>query len=155
MEISKSRFLRPYVQWIISQRLLVVIVILGITTFLISRMGHLQMDSNPDLWAPQKHVYVETTNLLDNIFGGRNYTVIGIVPKQGDVYQPQVLAKIKRIQEAIEQSSHAVRHNVLSLAARKVKSIKGVPEGMEVRPMMEAVAISSSSRASETRPDTA
>lgn len=139
MNIVQSRFFRPYAQWIIAHRLLVTIVILGITAFLVTRMGNLQMDSNPDLWAPQKHVYVETTNLLDKIFGGRNYTVIGIVPRQGDVYQPQVLAKIKRIQEAIELSPHAVRHNVLSLAARKVKQIKGGPDGMEVRPMMETV----------------
>lgn len=139
MEAYRSRFFRPYAQWIISHRLFVVITILGITAFLMTRMGNLQMDTNPDLWAPQKHAYVETTNLLDKIFGGKNYTVIGIVPKQGDVYQPQVLAKIKRIQDGIEQLPEAVRHNVLSFAARKVKSIKGGPEGMEVRPMMETV----------------
>jgi uncharacterized protein len=138
MEVN-SRFFRPYSQWIIAHRLFVVIAILGTTIFLVTRMGDLQMDTNPDLWAPQKHAYVETTNLLDKIFGGKNYTVIGIVPKQGDVYQSQVLAKIKRIQEALEQSPHAVRHNILSFAARKVKQIKGGPEGMEVRPMMETV----------------
>ena len=136
MEAAKSRFFRPYSEWIISHRLFVIIAILGITAFLMSRMGNLQMDTNPDLWAPQKHVYVETTNLLDKIFGGKNYTVIGIVPRQGDVYQPQVLAKIKRIQEGIEQLPEAVRHNILSLASHKIKSIKGGPEGMEVRPMM-------------------
>lgn len=139
MEAAKSRFFRPYSEWIITHRLFVVIAILGITAFLMTHLGKLRIDSNPDLWAPQKHVYVETTNQLDKIFGGRNYTIIGIVPKQGDVYQPQVLAKIKRIQDAIEQSPHVVRHNVLSFAARKVKSIKGGPEGMEVRPMMETV----------------
>ena len=139
MEAVKSRFFRPYAQWIIAHRLIVTLVILGITAFLVTRMGNLQMDTNPNLWAPQKHAYVETTNLLDKIFGGSNYTVIGIVPRQGDVYQPQVLAKIKRIQEGIEQSPHAVRHNILSLAARKVKSIKASPEGMEVRQMMETV----------------
>ena len=139
MEPNQSRFFRPYAQWIIAHRLLVAIGILGVTAFLVTRLGNLQMDTNPDLWAPQKHVYVETTNLLDKIFGGRNYTVIGIVPKQGDVYQPQVLAKIKRIQEEVELLPPAVRHNILSFAARKVKSIKGGEEGMEVRPMMDTV----------------
>lgn len=139
MDQSKSRFFRPYVQWVIAHRLAVVIVILVITAFLMTRMGALRMDSNPDLWAPQKHAYVETTNQLDKIFGGRNYTMIGIVPKQGDIYQPKVLAKIKRIQEQVEQLPHAVRHNVLSLAAQKVKQIKGGAEGMEVRPMMQTV----------------
>ncbi len=139
MEAVTSRYFRPYAQWIISHRQLVIIAILGITAFFVTRIGHLQMDTNPDLWAPQKHAYVETTNLLDKIFGGKNYTVIGIVPKQGDIYQPQVLAKIKRIQEGIEQLPEAVRHNILSIAARKVKSIKGGTEGMEVRQMMETV----------------
>ncbi len=77
--------------------------------------------------------------MLEDVFGGKNIAVIGIVPKTGDVYQPQVLAKIQRIQAGIEQIPHAVRHNILSFAARKVKVIKGGPEGMEVRPLMDTV----------------
>lgn len=136
---TSSKFFEAYAQWIISHRLIVMLVILGITGFLATRIGGIQFDSNPNLWAPQKHVYVETTNVLDEVFGGSNVTVIGIVPKQGDIYQPQVLAKIKRIQEQVELIPHAVRHNILSFAARKVKHIKGGPDGMEVRPMMESV----------------
>jgi uncharacterized protein len=139
METPRSTLFRPYAQWIITHRAVVVGVILVITGFLASRLGTLQVDSNPNLWAPQQHPYVETTNLLEEVFGGRNLTVIGVVPKSGDVYQPAVLEKIKRLQEQIELSTHAVRHNVLSLAARKVKLVTGTPEGMEVRQMMEVV----------------
>lgn len=136
---TRSRFLRPYAHWIVTHRLVVMAVILVITGFLATRVGGLQMDTNPDLWAPQKHPYVETTHLLEEVFGGTNLTVIGVVPKQGDIYQPHVLAKIKRIQEQIELLPHAVRHNILSLAARKVKHIEGGPEGMVVRPMLETI----------------
>jgi uncharacterized protein len=139
METDKSGYFRSYARWVISHRLLVTVVILGITAFLVTRFGKLQMDTNPNLWAPQKHVYVETTNLLEEIFGGRNLTIIGVVPKTGDVYQPAVLAKIKRIQEQVELIPHAVRHNILSFAAHKVKHLRGGPEGMEVRPMMEKI----------------
>jgi uncharacterized protein len=139
MEIAESRWFRAYAQWITTHRLVVVLAILGITAFLATRLGKLEVDSNPSLWAPQNHAYVETTNLLEEIFGGRNLTVIGIVPRKGDIYQPRVLAKIKRIQEQIELLPHAVRHNILSLAARKVKHVTGGAEGMEVRPMMETV----------------
>jgi len=128
-----------YARWILSHRLLISLAILGITGFLMTRLGKLEIDSNPKLWAPQKHVYVETTDRLEKVFGGRNLTVVGIVPKSGDVYQPAVLAKIKRIQDQVELIPHAVRHNILSFAARKVKQVKGGPEGMEVRPMMETV----------------
>jgi uncharacterized protein len=139
MALAHSRVFRPYARWIITHRVLVALGVLAVTVFLGTRLGRLEIDSNPNLWAPQQHVYVETTNLLEEIFGGRNFTVIGIVPKQGDVYQPHVLAKIKRIQDALELLPNAVRHNILSFAARKVKQVTGGPDGMEVRPMMEAV----------------
>jgi predicted RND superfamily exporter protein len=134
-----SRFLRPFAEWIVARRVWVMLAVLGITAFLGSRIGTLQLDTNPDSWAPQKHAYVETTKLLKQVFGGTNVVIIGIAPTQGDIYQPEVLAKIKRIQDGIEQIPHAVRHNILSLAARKVKHIKGAPDGMEVRQMLEAV----------------
>src|ERR1044071_881733 len=98
----RSLVFRPYAQWIVRHRAMVAIAILAVTGFLGSRLGHLQIDSNPDLWAPQHHSYVETTNRLDEIFGGRNLTIIGIVPRSGDVYQPGVLAKVKRLQDQIE-----------------------------------------------------
>ena len=139
MERPVSRVFRPYARWIVAHQYTVVIAILLITTFLASRLGSLQVDSNPDLWAPQQHAYVETTNQLEELFGGRNLTVIGVVPKTGDIYQPKVLEKITRIQDELELVPHAVRHNILSLAARKVKQVKGGPDGMEVRPMMDTV----------------
>jgi predicted RND superfamily exporter protein len=130
---------RRYARWLIAHRVLVGLAILGVTVFLVSRIGILQFDSNVELFAPQTHPYVVTTHLMEQVFGGKYVVVIGITPKQGDVYQPEVLAKIKRIQDGLEQLPEAVRHNILSLAARKVKTIKGRTEGMEVRPMMESV----------------
>jgi predicted RND superfamily exporter protein len=136
---SDSRMFRPLAIWVVTHRLAVIGSILAITAFLVTRIGSLQLDTNPDSWAPQKHAYVATTKLLKEVFGGTNVVLIGITPKQGDIYQPEVLAKIKRIQEGIEQIPHAVRHNVVSLASRKVKHIKGGPEGMEVRQMLETL----------------
>jgi predicted RND superfamily exporter protein len=139
MDRPESRVFRPFARWIVTHRITVVTVILFITAFLASRFGTLQVDTNPNLFTPPEHPYVKTTNQLEALFGGRNLTVIGVVPKQGDIYQPAVLQKIKRIQDALELIPHAVRHNILSLAARKVKQVTGGAEGMEVRPMMETV----------------
>src|SRR5919198_954803 len=139
MDRPESRVFRPFARWIVTHRLTVVTVILLITAFLASRFGTLQIDANPNLFAPPAHPYVKTTNQIEELFGGRNLTVIGVVPKHGDIYQPAVLATIKRIQDELELIPHAVRHNILSLAAHKVKQVKGGTEGMEVRPMMETV----------------
>jgi predicted RND superfamily exporter protein len=134
-----ARVLRPFAERVVAHRLWVVLTVLGITAFLATRIGSLELDTNPDSWAPQKHHYVETTKLLKQVFGGTNVVMIGITPRQGDIYQPEVLAKIQRIQQGIEQIPHAVRHNVSSLAARKVKHIQAAPDGMEVRPMLETL----------------
>jgi predicted RND superfamily exporter protein len=139
LDAARSRVFSPLAEWIIDHRRIVVVAILGVTAFLASNLGRLAIDSNPKLWAPQHHPYVITTDILDSVFGGRNLTVIGIVPKQGDIYQPNVLAKIHRLQDSLELLPNAVRHNVLSLASRKVKLVKGGRDGMEVTPMLDSI----------------
>ena len=91
---SESTILRRYAGIVTTQRFAVITLILLLTAFLVTRIGTLKIDSNPDHWAPQTHPYVQTTNTLEKVFGGRNVTLIGIVPKNGDIYQPEVLAKI-------------------------------------------------------------
>lgn len=131
--------LHRYAEFVIHYRLPVVLAILALTGFLGSNIANLKIDMDPDIWAPQAHPYVKATKSLEEVFGGRNFTVIGVVPKQGDIYQPAILAKVQRIQAGIEAIPEAIRHNVVSLAARQAKEIKGTAEGMEVRSMMETI----------------
>ncbi|MGH8536355.1 MAG: efflux RND transporter permease subunit [Gammaproteobacteria bacterium] len=131
--------LKSYTAFIIRYRWAVIVLVALVTAFLGSRLMSLQIDMDQDTWIPQSHPYVKTTKVLERVFGGRNVTVLGIVPRNGDVYQPSVLAKIQRIQEGIENLPEAVRHNVLSFSARKVKDIRGIPGGVEVRRMMERI----------------
>src|SRR5436189_5693403 len=109
---TESTILRRYAGIVTTQRFAVITLILLLTAFLVTRIGTLKIDSNPDHWAPQAHPYVQTTNTLEKVFGGRNVTLIGIVPKNGDIYQPQVLARNQRSQQGIEQRPHAVRHQL-------------------------------------------
>ena len=138
MAISDG-FLRPYAKLVVARRWLVLLAMLVLTAFWVTRVGLLRLDTDPKLWAPQQHPYVQTTNTLDEVFGGRNIVFVGITPRHGDIYQPKVLEKIQRLQREVEEIPHAVRHNVVSLAAYKVKSIEGGPDGMVVRPLMETI----------------
>src|SRR5438552_19203784 len=94
---STNAFARS-TRWLIAHRLSVILAMFAITAFLMSRLGHLRMDSDPKQWTPQTHEYIKTTNLLEQVFGGRNFIVIAVVPKSGDIFQPRVLEKIKVIQ---------------------------------------------------------
>jgi predicted RND superfamily exporter protein len=127
-----AEFVLRYRRWVIAS-------IVGMTVVLTIMIGTLRIDMDPDIWAPQSHPYVKTTHELERIFGGRNFTIIGIAPTQGDIYQPEILAKIKRIQIGIEQLPEAIPRNVISIAARKAKDIRGTPSGMEARPFLETI----------------
>ncbi|MFZ5864225.1 MAG: efflux RND transporter permease subunit [Nitrospirota bacterium] len=134
---TESDLFRRYTTWIVNHRFGVILAIAVVTALLASRLGSLKIDMDPDLWTPQAHPYAKATKQLEEVFGMRNVMIIGVVPKQGDVYQPEILEKIQRIQDGIETIPEANRRNTLSLAARKVKDIKGTADGMEVRQMLE------------------
>ncbi|MDQ1812434.1 MMPL family transporter [Massilia sp. CCM 9210] len=136
--MASSLFIR-YGQWIVRFRWLVMLLVALTTVFLAGYLGKLKLDMDPDLWAPQAHPYVKTTKQLEHLFGGTNFTVIGVIPRQGDIYQPEVLAKVRRIQQGIEEIQGAIKSNTISLAARKIKAIEGGPDGMLVRPIMETI----------------
>lgn len=131
--------LRAYAGFVVRHRAMLMAVVLGVTVLLATRIAYLKVDMDPDVWAPQSHPFLQTTHAIENVFGGRNFSIIGIVPKQGDIYQPEILAKIKRIQTGIQAIPEAVQHNIISLAAPQVKAIRGTRDGMEIRRLFDKI----------------
>jgi uncharacterized protein len=134
-----ARLVQRYAETVVRRRVLIVALLLALTGGLASRIGTLKLDNDPDLWAPQDHPFIKTTHELQHLFGGRNITVIGLLPKEGDVYRPAILAKIRSIQDGIENLPEAVKSNVLSLAAKRVKAIEGNEDGMVVRGLLDTL----------------
>lgn len=134
-----NKLFENYAAFIVARRRWVIAAIIIMTGLLGSRLMNLQVDMDQDTWVPQSHPFVKTTKALEKMFGGREIIMIGIAPKDGDIFQPEVLARVDRIQREIENMPEAIRHNVISLAANKVKDIKGDAEGLAVQPMMAAV----------------
>jgi predicted RND superfamily exporter protein len=131
--------IRKYAEAVVRFRWFVLAITLLATFGLASRIKDLRLDNDPDLWSPQNHEFIKTTHTLEKLFGGRTFTVVGIVPKHGDIYTPEILNKIRNIQKAVEEIPGAIKHNVLSLAAKRVKDIQGTPDGMVVRDIMERI----------------
>jgi len=132
-----SNLIHLYAEALVRYRWAVLILMLLLTGWLASRIGVLQLNNDPDIWAPQAHEFTRTTRELERVFGGRNITVIGIVARRGDVYDPAVLQKIRNIQSGIEALPEAIKNNIVSFAARRVKDIRGNADGMTVREMLE------------------
>lgn len=131
--------MRSYIAQIIKYRKTVLFFTAIITLALAAQLRSLHIIIDPDATLPQTHPYISSGNFIEKVFGNKFTAVIAVTPKEGDIFQPEVLAKVQRITTRIQNSTYAVKSNISSLSARKSKNITGNEEGMEVRPLMERI----------------
>lgn len=125
-----------YAQWLLRYRLIVIFATLAITAGLGYFAAGLKIVIDPDTLAPQGHPYIESSRRVDKLFGSKYLMIIGVTPKQGDVYQPDVLRRIERLTRKLETTPGVVRSSIMSISARQAKGIKGTTEGFEARPLL-------------------
>jgi len=131
--------MKKYLELIIRLRWAVIVLTLLVTALAIHQARTLRIIIDPNTMLPQSHPYVETANRVEKLFGTKDIAIIGITPKTGDVYQPDVLRKVQQVTAALAQSPGVVKENLLSLTARRAKNIIGTAEGMEVRPLVTTI----------------
>ena len=131
--------MRSYIEFILRFRWPVVILIALATAFLTWKGGALTVIIDPNNIVPRSHPFIATTLKVEEVFGSRYVAVIGITPKQGDMFQAMVLEKALRITNKLRETPRVVKTNLLSVAARRVKDIRGTKDGMEVKQMMTGV----------------
>jgi hydrophobe/amphiphile efflux-3 (HAE3) family protein len=135
-----ARVMRSCVRGVVRGRVIVIVVLACISVYLSSHIGQLKVDVDTPRFLPQDHPYVVAQNELERVFGGRDIVVIGVIPREGDIYQPAVLAKVARITERVASVPGVVRSNLLSLAARRAKAVRATADGMEVQPLLPGPA---------------
>ncbi|MGC2456534.1 MAG: outer membrane lipoprotein-sorting protein [Gallionellaceae bacterium] len=131
--------MRRYIEWILHYRFLVISLTLVVTVLAVTQAKKLKIIIDPNTMLPQSHPYVTTSNQVEKLFGSKYVVVIGITPKEGDIYQPAVLQKIQHMTVAFLQTPGVVKENLLSLSSRRAKNIVGTAEGLEVKPLMSNV----------------
>jgi uncharacterized protein len=127
---------------VLAHRKLVLAMVLGITLLLAAGASKLSIVIDPDETLPQDHRYLVATNLVDKLFGNKFAVVIGLTPASGDAFQPLVLSAVQDITAKLSADPGVVRSNLVSISARKAKDIAGSDEGLEVRPLMDALPTS-------------
>ena len=131
--------MRSYIQFIVRFRWAVLALVLLATVFLHFRGQTLTVIIDPNNIVPRSHPFVATTLKVEEVFGSRYVGVIGITPKEGDVFNPKVLEKVQHITAKLRETPRVVKANLLSVAARRAKDIRGTEEGMEVKQLMGEV----------------
>lgn len=113
-------------------------LILLITFFFLFQIKNIQVMFDPNAILPQDHPYVQLNNKIEETFGGSRVVVIGIHRKNGDIFNPSTLSKIRDITEAVKRIPGIKEENVVSIADRKVKYVVGTEDQIEITQLMHA-----------------
>jgi len=130
---------RKYFEFIVKHAYAVMVIIVIFTLFFVTQIAQVKTEVDPKQILPQKHPYIETNAKIESLFGGGRVIVMGIVAKEGNIFTPNLLAKIERLTAEIKKIPGIYSDNVLSIASRKVKNLRFNAQGFDVERLMPAV----------------
>jgi len=128
-----------YAQWVVRRRVLVLVVVTLVSVVFASFAKRLHVEIDPDRLLPQEHPYIETLNDVHRVFGDKNLVVIGLFPRDGNIFTPRFLRKLAEVTARIERIPGVNPALVQSLAASHLRTIRGTADGIEVEPLMPEV----------------
>lgn len=122
---------------IIRHRFPFIITILILTGFLVYAMKDLGFKTVLESTLPPQHPYVQINAQFQKMFGGANTMVVAVESKKGDIFNKKFLEKFKFLTDEIKFYPDAVTSQVISISQAKVKNIRGMEGGMDIRAFFE------------------
>lgn len=117
---------------IIKHRIPIGIMIIIITLFFAYQWKHIDLAGDAGSFNPIGHRNVELHKKMVEVFGGDNLVAIALEVKEGDIFNPEILGKVYRIQDELGLLRNVVAHKIISIASIKLKHIHSTidPEGL-------------------------
>jgi len=131
--------LRRYVTAVVSRPKTVIALVALVTLGLGFSMTRLRVLLDIDAQIPPGHPLVQVGQRIEKLFGGKYMTVIGFYPESGTIYTPKILAKVKRVTDAVAQLPGAKPGSALSLMSPRVKDVHTVDDSMDITPLADKV----------------
>lgn len=126
-----------FARFVIRHRFPFIIAILILTGFLTYAMKDLGFKTVLESTLPPRHPYVQINAQFQKMFGGANTMVVAVESKKGDIFNRKFLEKFKFLTDEIKYYPDAVTSQVVSISQSKVKNIRGVEGGMDIRAFFE------------------
>jgi len=119
----------------------IVASVLLLTVALGLQARHLSLEMREADQLPQDHPYVQIYNRINEAFGGGSTILVGVVARDGDVFQTDVIERLDRITRAVEELPDMARGTVTSITSPRVKGIRaaegGDPDSLEILPLVQ------------------
>lgn len=94
-----------------------------VTAVLGSQARHIRVRVDRDAAFPQGHPLVQIDRVIRSEFGGRNFVIIAVVPRHGDVWQGSVLDAVRSVTLDVMDLPHVIRKDIVSLASPNARVV--------------------------------
>src|SRR4051812_17085058 len=131
--------LRRYVTAVVGRPKFVIAAVVVVTLVLGVFITRLRVLLDVDQQLPPGHPLVVVSKRIEKLFGGKYMTVVGFYSEAGTIYTPAVLAKIKRVTEALEKIPGVKPGSVLSLMSPRIKDVHSTDDALEITPLASKV----------------
>ncbi len=131
--------LRRYVTSLVSRPKTVIAAVMAVTLTLGFFITRLRLMLDIDSQIPPGHPLVVVGKRVEKLFGGKYMTVVGFYPSSGTIYTPKILAKVKRVTEALARLPGVKEGSVLSLMSPRVKDVHSTEDALEITPLAAKV----------------
>lgn len=130
--------MKPFIQWIVRNRIIVLVLVGLVTILLGSQIRNLRIVIDPVAMLPKAHPNVVGTNLAETIFGSKYVVVVGVSAAEGGTaLRPETVEVVSRLTTALADVPGVKRHTLQSVASEKAKSITGSSGEMQVQPLLD------------------
>ncbi|MGH8806794.1 MAG: efflux RND transporter permease subunit, partial [Noviherbaspirillum sp.] len=136
MKDKAVNYLQRFVQLCIKRRLAVVAILGVITAFFAYHAAHVEIKTDLDDLTPRGHEYVRVHERFKQGFGGSNVVSIMVEAQSGDIFNLNVLGKVQKITQDLQQVDAVNQFQIISLASKKLKDIRGSTDGIDFKPLM-------------------
>jgi len=113
---------RRIAELILRHRLWILLVILGVTGYFGYRALSVQMYTEFADLLPQRHPYIQVHNQIRETFGGANVITIMLEVEEGDIANPETLAKIEHVTREADKLPGVNHNQLISIATHKARN---------------------------------
>ena len=131
--------LERYTRFVTDHRWAVLLAVVVVTLAVAAGTSRLRTDFNVENSLPANHPFVEIDRTIRKEFGGRKTVITAIVPRQGDVWTPEVLGIVRDATLAALRLPDVIAQNVVSLAAPGVRYVEESGGSIKVDYLMRDV----------------
>ena len=131
--------MEAYARFLVRRAWLVLLVVALVTVWIGLGLRQLRTEFNVESSLPAHHPLIEIDKQIRRQFGGRNTVIALIVPREGDVWRPEVLDIVQQATFAGLHLEGIMAQNVVSLAAPSVRVVDDTDGRLEVNYLMHDV----------------